>query len=150
MCSSDLLRHLSGRHETLPMTDLAPTFMDVVAGVLADHEGRVLLAARPVGKAFAGRWEFPGGKVDPGETPERALVRELMEELGVEASVEDCQRFLTVTHCYPGAVRGVRIAAYRVRHFRGVAQGREGQALAWHFCRDLPDRKSTRLNSSHT
>ncbi len=120
------------------MTAELPIFMEVVAGVLADAEGRVLLAARPAGKAFAGRWEFPGGKVDLGELPERALVRELMEELGVVAGVEDCQKFLTVTHRYPGADRGVRITAYRVRNYRGVAQGREGQSLAWHFCRDLP------------
>ena len=64
------------------MTDPVSTFVEVVAGVLVDPEGRVLLAARPAGKAFAGRWEFPGGKVDSGETPERALVRELAEELG--------------------------------------------------------------------
>lgn len=104
----------------------------VVAGLLTDACGRVLLAARPAGKAMAGRWEFPGGKVDPGETDPQALVRELHEELGVIAREVDCVHLHTVTFRYPGAARAVRIAAYRVHRYAGAPQGREGQALAWH------------------
>jgi mutator protein MutT len=73
----------------------------VLAGVLVDCAGRVLLAERPAGKAFAGRWEFPGGKLEAGETPRSALARELQEELGIE--VLEAEPLLAVVHRYPGA-----------------------------------------------
>jgi len=104
----------------------------VVAGLLFDSSGRVLLAARPPGKAMAGRWEFPGGKVDAGESEPTALARELAEELGIEVREDHCEPFHAVTFQYPGAPRAVRIAAYRIRQYVGIPTGREGQALAWH------------------
>jgi 8-oxo-dGTP diphosphatase len=112
--------------------------LSVVAGLLFDAEGRVLLAARPPGKAFAGRWEFPGGKVDAEEPATAALARELAEELGVQVDPGDCHFFHAVTHRYPGATRAVRIAAYRVHRYAGQPQGQEGQALAWHCPARLP------------
>jgi 8-oxo-dGTP diphosphatase len=111
----------------------------VVAGLLQDAEGRVLLAARPAGKAFAGRWEFPGGKIDRGEEPVTALVRELAEELGIEVDPADCAFFQLARHRYPNADRGVHIMAYKVAQFRGRPTGREGQALAWRPIQSLPD-----------
>jgi 8-oxo-dGTP diphosphatase len=113
--------------------------LQVVAGLLRDGEGRVLLAARPPGKAFAGRWEFPGGKIDAGEQPIDALVRELSEELGVEVDPQDCRLFQIAHHQYPGAPRGVRILAYTVQRFQGEPIGREGQMMAWHAVEELPD-----------
>jgi mutator protein MutT len=116
----------------MPMTIDHDDPIEVVAGLLYDSLGRVLLAARPPGKAMAGRWEFPGGKVDAGESAAAALVRELAEELGVVVGIDDCQPFHDVTFRYPGAARSVRIAAHRIRRYEGIPHGREGQALAWH------------------
>lgn len=99
----------------------------VVAAVLQQADGRFLLAQRPQGKAYAGYWEFPGGKVENGETPEAALARELHEELGIE-----------VTAAYPWLIRefdyphaDVRLHFFRVRGWRGEPHGRESQAFAW-------------------
>lgn len=99
----------------------------VVAAVLQQADGRFLLAQRPQGKAYAGYWEFPGGKVENGETPEAALARELHEELGIE-----------VTAAYPWLIRefdyphaDVRLHFFRVRRWRGEPHGRESQAFAW-------------------
>jgi len=113
------------------VTDLA-----VVAGILERPDQRVLIARRPMGKAFAGRWEFPGGKIDPFESPEAALHRELSEELGIE--VTTCEPLLTVRHRYPGAARGVEITAFRVRAWLGVPRGLDGQDLAWTAVDELP------------
>jgi 8-oxo-dGTP diphosphatase len=98
----------------------------VVAGVLRDALGRVLLARRTVGRDLAGRWEFPGGKVEPGELPDAALVRELREELGVAARVG--APLIRVPQHYPDKrlVLDVRLV-----EFDGVAKGLDGQALAW-------------------
>ena len=98
----------------------------VVAGVIRDARGRILLARRTLGRDLAGLWEFPGGKVEPGESPEDALVRELREELGIEASVGEA--LLRVPQQYPDKrlVLDVRRVA-----FRGVPKGLDGQALAW-------------------
>jgi len=101
----------------------------VVAGVLIAPDGRVLLAQRPPGKAFAGRWEFPGGKVDPGESAQAALLRELEEELGI--AVEAATPLLTVSHQYPGAAVRVFIDAWRVCRWRGEPQPLDGQQLRW-------------------
>lgn len=99
----------------------------VVAGVVRDARGRILLARRTDGRDLAGLWEFPGGKVDPGETPEAALVRELHEELGIE--VEAGERLIEVPHAYPH--KRLRLDVRHVRVRAGRPQGREGQALAW-------------------
>ena len=98
----------------------------VVAGVIRDARGRILLARRTLGRDLAGRWEFPGGKVEPGESPEDALVRELREELGIEARVGEA--LLRVPQQYPDKrlVLDVRQVT-----FRGVPKGLDGQALAW-------------------
>ena len=98
----------------------------VVAGVIRDARGRILLARRTLGRDLAGLWEFPGGKVEPGESPEDALVRELGEELGIEANVGEA--LLRVPQQYPD--KRLLLDVRRVA-FRGVPRGLEGQALAW-------------------
>ncbi|MEO1191279.1 MAG: 8-oxo-dGTP diphosphatase MutT [Pseudomonadota bacterium] len=101
----------------------------VAACALIDSDGRVLLAQRPDGKAMAGLWEFPGGKVDPGETPEAALVRELREELAIDTA-QSCLAPLTfASHSY--ADFHLLMPLFVCRVWQGQPQGREGQALAW-------------------
>jgi len=101
----------------------------VVAVALIDPDGRVLLAQRPAGKAMAGMWEFPGGKVEPGETPEAALIRELHEELGID-TWKSCLAPLTfASHAYPDF--HLLMPLFACRRWDGVVQGREGQAFAW-------------------
>ncbi|MEO7478531.1 MAG: Nudix family hydrolase [Lysobacteraceae bacterium] len=99
----------------------------VVAGVIQDLNGRVLLARRTIGRDFAGLWEFPGGKVDPGETPEQALARELHEELGIQVESSEPLIAIPNTHCDKRIVLDVR----RIVAWSGTASGRERQALAW-------------------
>jgi 8-oxo-dGTP diphosphatase len=101
--------------------------VQVVAAVLRDGAGRVLIAQRPPGKHMAGYWEFPGGKVMPGESPESALARELKEELGVQLLA--CQPLLRLQHEYPDRV--VDLAVFTAADYRGVPAGLEGQALKW-------------------
>jgi 8-oxo-dGTP diphosphatase len=101
----------------------------VVACALVDADGRVLLAQRPEGKQLAGLWEFPGGKVEPGERPESALIRELREELGVETR-ETCLAPLTfASHAYPDF--HLLMPLYVCRKWTGFARGQDGQALKW-------------------
>jgi 8-oxo-dGTP diphosphatase len=99
----------------------------VVAGVIEDARGRILLARRTEGRDLAGLWEFPGGKVDPGETPEDALVRELREELGIEARVGDA--VIAVPQQYPD--KRLRLDVRRIAAWSGAVKGLDGQALAW-------------------
>lgn len=99
----------------------------VVAGVIADVRGRILLARRTEGRDLAGLWEFPGGKVDPGETPEQALVRELREELGIEARVGEA--VIEVPQRYPH--KRLRLDVRRIASWTGSVKGLDGQALAW-------------------
>jgi 8-oxo-dGTP diphosphatase len=107
----------------------------VVAVALVDTDGRILLTQRPEGKALAGLWEFPGGKVEPGERPEHALIRELHEELGVEVG-EPCLAPLTfASHAYPDF--HLLMPLYICRRWTGSATGREGQALKWVRPHDL-------------
>ena len=101
--------------------------LHVVAGVLTDDAGRVLIAQRPPGKAMAGQWEFPGGKLRAGEDARSGLERELREELGVLA--RDMHPLIRFRHPYPEAT--VLLDVWRVRHYEGVAAGLEGQALRW-------------------
>ncbi|WP_431285960.1 8-oxo-dGTP diphosphatase MutT [Humitalea sp. 24SJ18S-53] len=101
----------------------------VAACALIDTDGRVLLARRPEGKALAGLWEFPGGKVHPGETPEAALIRELHEELGIDVTEACLGPFTFASHAYPGF--HLLMPLYLCRRWTGTVTGREGQALAW-------------------
>lgn len=108
--------------------------VSVVAGALFDADGRVLIAQRPAGKALAGRWEFPGGKLEPGEDPRAGLERELREELGID--VRSAHRLLRYRHDYPG--RTVDLDFWDVTGWTGTPHGREGQALKWVRPADLP------------
>jgi 8-oxo-dGTP diphosphatase len=101
----------------------------VVAVALIDADGRVLLAQRPEGKPMAGLWEFPGGKVHDGESPEAALIRELREELGIDAH-ESCLAPLTfASHRYEDF--HLLMPLYVCRRWQGMVLAREGQRLAW-------------------
>ena len=109
----------------------------VVAVALVDADGRVLLAQRPPGKQLAGLWEFPGGKVDPGERPEETLIRELAEELGITVR-EACLAPLTfASHAYPDF--HLLMPLYVCRRWEGLPRSMEGQALKWVHPRDLKD-----------
>lgn len=99
----------------------------VACGVIQRADGQVLLAQRPGGKIAAGRWEFPGGKIEDGEAPLHALVRELDEELGI--AVEKARPLIRYRHEYSN--RSVLLDTWLVSRYRGEPQGREGQALAW-------------------
>jgi len=101
--------------------------IDVAAAILIRPDGTVLLAQRPADKVYGGWWEFPGGKVEPGEAPAQALARELHEELGVD--IEDPAPWLTRVYPYPHGT--VRLHFFRVRRWRGEPHGREGQAFDW-------------------
>ena len=101
----------------------------VAAVALIDPEGRILLAQRPEGKSLAGLWEFPGGKVEPGETPEAALIRELREELGIDTWASCLAPLTFASHSY-GAFH-LLMPLYVCRKWQGIPQGIEGQKLAW-------------------
>jgi 8-oxo-dGTP diphosphatase len=101
----------------------------VAAALLIDDRNRVLLAQRPAGKSMAGLWEFPGGKVDEGELPEIALVRELREELGIDTSVGCLQPLTFASHAYADFHLLMPVFACRV--WQGTPTPREGQTLAW-------------------
>jgi 8-oxo-dGTP diphosphatase len=101
----------------------------VSAVALIDPDGRVLLAQRPEGKSLAGLWEFPGGKVDPGETPEAALIRELREELGIETKASCLAPLTFASHSYDDF--HLLMPLFACRRWEGIATGREGQTLAW-------------------
>jgi len=101
----------------------------VAACALIDADGRVLIAQRPQGKAMAGLWEFPGGKVESGERPEVSLIRELKEELGIDVK-EECLAPLTfASHRYPDF--HLLMPLYVCRRWDGLVQGKEGQKLKW-------------------
>ena len=101
----------------------------VAAVALVDPDGRVLLAQRPEGKSMAGLWEFPGGKVEPGERPEETLIRELDEELGIEVR-EACLAPLTFAS-YNYENFHLLMPLWVCRRWTGAVVGREGQALKW-------------------
>ncbi|PPB83365.1 8-oxo-dGTPase [Mycetohabitans endofungorum] len=100
---------------------------EVAVGVMLHEDGRFLLAQRPAGKPYEGYWEFPGGKLEPGESVEDALARELHEELGV--TIADCVRWRVLEHDYPHAY--VRLFFCKVTRWSGEPSGREGQAFVW-------------------
>lgn len=101
----------------------------MVAAALFDADGRVLLAQRPEGKAMAGLWEFPGGKIESGETPEQALTRELAEELSITVSESDLVPFTFASHTYEKF--HLFMPLFSIRKWRGTPLPNEGQKLAW-------------------
>ncbi len=101
----------------------------VSAVALIDQDGRVLLTQRPEGKSLAGLWEFPGGKVEPGETPEAALIRELREELGIDTWASCLAPLTFASHTYPDF--HLLMPLFACRKWDGIARGVEGQTLAW-------------------
>lgn len=109
----------------------------VAACALIDTDNRILIAQRPEGKSMAGLWEFPGGKVEDGETPEAALIRELNEELGIETK-ESCLAPLTFAS-YSYEKFHLLMPLYICRRYWGVPQSKEGQALKWVRSRNLRD-----------
>ncbi|MQY41906.1 8-oxo-dGTP diphosphatase MutT [Epibacterium sp. SM1969] len=109
----------------------------VSAVALVDADGRVLIAQRPEGKSMAGMWEFPGGKIEAGETPEAALIRELQEELGIN-TWSSCLAPLTfASHSYENF--HLLMPLFACRKWEGIPQGREGQTLKWVYAKDLRD-----------
>ena len=109
----------------------------VSAVALIDADGRVLLAQRPEGKSMAGLWEFPGGKVEAGETPEEALIRELQEELGIN-TWESCLAPLTfASHAYPSF--HLLMPLFACRKWEGTPTPKEGQTLKWARKEELRD-----------
>ncbi len=103
--------------------------VDVAVGVLIRADGRFLLASRPEGKVYAGYWEFPGGKLEQGESVEAALARELHEELGITVAVSAVQRWREQMVDYPHAL--VRLHFCQLRQWQGELDMREGQSVAW-------------------
>lgn len=101
----------------------------VAACALVDADGRVLLSQRPAGKHLAGLWEFPGGKVEPGETPEETVVRELGEELGIETRTACLAPLTFASHAYEDF--NFLMPLFVCRRFWGIPQPREGQGLKW-------------------
>ncbi len=101
----------------------------VAACALVDTDGRILLAQRPEGKSLAGLWEFPGGKVEAGETPEETLVRELEEELGITTRIPCLAPLTFASHSYDSF--HLLMPLFICRRYEGIAHGREGQAVKW-------------------
>jgi 8-oxo-dGTP diphosphatase len=117
--------------------DLSQSIVIVAACVLLKESGVMLIAKRPKGRELAGLWELPGGKLELGEAPETALVRELREELGIEIAEKDLRPLSFASHAYP-AFR-LLMPIYLCRHWQGRAAGLEGQDLAWVQPEDLKD-----------
>jgi len=113
----------------MPATEAELRIVLVSAVALVDADGRVLLAQRPAGKPLAGLWEFPGGKVNPGETPETALIRELAEELGIDVAASCFAPFTFASYTYPDF--HLLMPLYICRKWSGIPAAREGQRLAW-------------------
>jgi len=101
--------------------------LHVAAAVVIDRRGRVLIAQRPAGKHMAGAWEFPGGKIEPGETRRQGLARELAEEVGI--TIEHPRPLMRLEHAYPG--RAVLLDVFVVRRYHGKPRSLDGQALRW-------------------
>ena len=113
----------------MPITEAEHPVVLVAAVALVDADGRVLIAQRPEGKTMAGLWEFPGGKVAPGETPEEALIRELDEELGIDVAENCLAPFTFASHRYDGF--HLLMPLYVCRVWNGSVRPLEGQALKW-------------------
>jgi 8-oxo-dGTP diphosphatase len=111
------------------MTEPGLPILTVVAVALVDADGRVLLAQRPEGKAMAGLWEFPGGKLHAGESPEAALIRELKEEIDIDVTEACLAPFTFASHRYESF--HLLMPLYVCRRWKGTMRPREGQTLAW-------------------
>jgi len=109
------------------LSSTAPVTLEVAAGVLQQATGRVLIAQRPASKHAGGAWEFPGGKLEPGESPRAGLERELREELGIQ--VLEAQSLMDYSHCYPD--REIHLHVFRVTRWSGEPVGLEDQPLRW-------------------
>ena len=107
----------------------------VAACVLIDPDGRVLIAQRPEGKSMAGLWEFPGGKIEPGERPEQTVIREMQEELGVAIKEACLAPFVFASHSYPDF--HLLMPLFLCRRWEGIPHPHEGQKVAWVKPRDL-------------
>ncbi|HEX4533919.1 MAG TPA: 8-oxo-dGTP diphosphatase MutT [Rhizomicrobium sp.] len=117
------------------MEETARKLVIVAACALIDPEGRVLIAQRPPGKAMAGLWEFPGGKIEAGETPEQALIRELREELSITIREACLAPFAFASHSYPDF--HLLMPLYVCRRWEGTVQPLEAQALKWVWPKDM-------------
>jgi 8-oxo-dGTP diphosphatase len=109
----------------------------VTACALVDADGRVLLTQRPEGKSLAGLWEFPGGKADPGETPEESLIRELHEELGIVIKPACLAPLTFASHTYE--TFHLLMPLFICRRYEGIPRGMEGQVLKWVRPKDMRD-----------
>ena len=114
---------------------MAPKLVLVAAAALIDAAGRVLITRRPEGKPMAGLWEFPGGKVEAGETPEATLVRELKEELDIDTSASCLAPLTFASHAYPDF--HLLMPLYVCRKWQGIVRPTEGQQTKWVRARDL-------------
>ena len=114
---------------------LGPRVVTVVAAALLNKSGRILIARRPEGKAMAGLWEFPGGKLEPGERPEAALVRELNEELGITAEIHSLVPLTFASHSYDDF--HLLMPLYLCRRWTGCLAAREHTELSWVEINDL-------------
>ncbi len=101
--------------------------LQVVAGIICNSQGEILISLRPAHAIQGNLWEFPGGKIEPNETPYQALVRELQEEVDIE--VISAKPFDCIHYTYPE--RSVTLHVWRVNEFTGIARGKEGQAIRW-------------------
>ena len=125
----DIFGHAEPSPGPLPIVDGAKPLLLVAACALIDSDGRVLLSRRPEGKKMAGLWEFPGGKIGPGETPETALIRELREELGIDVTTACLAPLAFASHEYERF--HLLMPLYVCRRWRGRPEPLEGQTLAW-------------------
>lgn len=119
------------------MTDGSKKLLLVAACALIDADGRILLAQRPEGKSLAGLWEFPGGKVETGETPEACLIREMEEELGITTKLACLAPLTFASHTYDDF--HLLMPLFVCRRYQGIPSGREGQAIKWVRAKDLRD-----------
>ena len=128
------------------VNDDDPTMLpiEVVAAVIRDSEGNVLIAQRPLDKHQGGKWEFPGGKVEKGESRRSALVRELYEELGIE--IGHSTRLISVYHEYED--KAIYLDVYEVLQWNGTAAGKEGQPVRWVACESLNEFEFPAANAS--
>lgn len=115
--------------------EIYPTLFPVVAALLCDADGRLLVQQRPPGTAMAGLWEFPGGKIEPGETPEAALARELEEELGINVTPTDLVPFTFASDAL--GKRHLILLLYRCRRWQGKPQPLHASAIRWATVEEL-------------